>query len=118
MTFSSGHVQDWLSIFIKFLDSRLHRWLDASTPRFPVIVNVPTRMKPGKIVFIGLNFLIVIALVAVNAAAQNLLVNGSFESGAFSQNFPIFPNRMQLTTGSTAVTGWSVGAASGNNGYL
>lgn len=65
---------------------------------------------------VGIKALIIFMLATVSATAQNLLLNGSFESGTFTQNNLVFPDRMDLVNGSTAVTGWTVGSSSA--GYV
>jgi hypothetical protein len=61
---------------------------------------------------------IAVSLCVASACAQNLLVNGGFESGAFVQNsWPA--DRMWLSDGSTTINNWVVGvAASGNCWWL
>lgn len=56
-----------------------------------------------------------ISAQSFNASANgiNLIQNGSFESGSFSQN-SIYPGRMQLGNGSTVINNWVVGAPAGN----
>ncbi len=58
--------------------------------------------------------LLIIGISALTAAANsNLILNGSFEAGSFSQN-SIYPGRMQLGDGSTVISSWVVGAPAGN----
>lgn len=59
-------------------------------------------------------FASVIGLIAMNVQAQNLILNGSFESGSFSQN-SIYPGRMSLSDGSTSINDWTGGVAAGGN---
>jgi|GEM_PF-2118509 len=50
--------------------------------------------------------------------AQNLIVNGSFESGpAFVANTG-YPDRVSLPNGSTAITGWVVGTPTSSSGFV
>ena len=67
-------------------------------------------------VFVFLGTVTIVA--ALQAQAQNLLVNGSFESGAWSQN-SIFAGRMSVPNASTTITGWVTGVGpSGNLWWL
>ena len=55
-----------------------------------------------------------VGLGALNVSATpNLILNGSFESGNYSEN-SFVPTRMQLNNGSTTIDNWVVGATSGN----
>lgn len=50
-----------------------------------------------------------ISLAAPHAsAADNLLVNGSFEQGSFVNTYASYPGGMQLFNGSTVIDGWTV----------
>jgi hypothetical protein len=54
-----------------------------------------------------------ICLASVNVRAVNLVLNGSFESGSFSQN-SIYPGRMSLANGSTVINNWVAGRGTEN----
>jgi hypothetical protein len=56
---------------------------------------------------------LLLASFTASATPVNLIVNGSFESGNFSQN-SIYPGRMQLSDGSLVIDNWVVGAPAGN----
>lgn len=59
--------------------------------------------------------LLIIGISSLHSSANgiNLIQNGSFEDGSFSQN-SIYPGRMQLGDGSTTINNWDVGATTGN----
>src|SRR5439155_1320160 len=50
---------------------------------------------------------------AADSPAQNLILNGSFESGAIVQNSQ-YANRMELSNGSTVINNWVVGVGGGH----
>jgi Protein of unknown function (DUF642) len=57
-----------------------------------------------------ISFVSFACLASLNVKAQNLILNGSFEFGSFVQN-SIYPGRMSLSTGSTAINNWVLGNA-------
>ena len=58
--------------------------------------------------------LLIVGVGALNASAvTNLILNGSFELGKYSEN-SFVPTRMQLGDGSTVIDNWVVGATTGN----
>ena len=89
-----------------------NRWQTFASVFTATVTNTTVTFRganPGSISYVGLD-----NVKVTPTSAENLLVNGSFENGAFIGD-PV-NHTMLLETGSTALTGWTiVGLPDGNN---